>query len=88
MIDAAVDVTLDLKTAHPLLKLTPDGKKVRDALDPDPARPDSPRRFRHHTCVLGCEGFSSGRQYWEVCLEQKQSWWVGVMAESAWEKQE
>ncbi|MBN3314146.1 TRI39 ligase, partial [Atractosteus spatula] len=83
-----VDVTLDVKTAHPLLKLTPDGKKVRDALDPDPARPDSPRRFRHHTCVLGCEGFSSGRQYWEVCLEQKQSWWVGVMAESAWEKQE
>ncbi|MBN3307026.1 TRI11 ligase, partial [Amia calva] len=56
-----VDVTLDPNTAHPKLILSEDGKQLRPG--DKPAVPDNPERLDLGPCVLGKEGFSSGRHY-------------------------
>ncbi|XP_023270611.1 uncharacterized protein LOC111661327 [Seriola lalandi dorsalis] len=77
----AVDVTLDHDTAHPTLILTDDGKQVHDG-DVRKNLPDSPKRFDRCVNVLGKEGFSSGRFYFEVQVKGKTDWTVGVAKES------
>ncbi|XP_029440174.1 butyrophilin subfamily 1 member A1-like [Rhinatrema bivittatum] len=77
----AVDVTLDPETAHPELVLSEDGKSVRHR-DTRQNRPDSPQRFDSYRCVLGCEGFTSGRHYWEVDVRDKTEWALGVCKDS------
>uniref|UniRef100_A0A452IHV0 Tripartite motif containing 10 n=1 Tax=Gopherus agassizii TaxID=38772 RepID=A0A452IHV0_9SAUR len=77
---ALTNVTLDADTAHPHLILSEDGKSVRWG----PAQQDVPdnfRRFDPVPCVLGCEGFTSGRHCWEVEVDGS-SWAVGVARES------
>uniref|UniRef100_A0A8C0GHS4 Uncharacterized protein n=1 Tax=Chelonoidis abingdonii TaxID=106734 RepID=A0A8C0GHS4_CHEAB len=44
--------------------------------------PDNPKRFDSSRCVLGLEGFSLGRHYWEVEVEDGGAWAVGVARES------
>ncbi|XP_016113163.1 E3 ubiquitin-protein ligase TRIM39-like [Sinocyclocheilus grahami] len=77
----AVDVTLDPDTAHPDLILSDDGKQVRDG-DIEQKLPDKPERFDYCVNVLGKEGFSSGRFYFEVQVKGKTEWDLGVARKS------
>ncbi|XP_042566295.1 uncharacterized protein LOC105888532 isoform X2 [Clupea harengus] len=77
----AVDVTLDPDTAHNHLILSADGKQVRTG-DSSQNRPDNPKRFDSTVCVLGEQGFTSGRFYYEVEVSGKTAWDLGVARES------
>ena len=78
----SVDVTLDPETAHHKLILSDDGKQVTHG-DTRPNLPDNSKRFDRCTCVLGKEGFSSGRFYYEVQVSEKTEWDFGVTTESS-----
>ncbi|XP_060771687.1 E3 ubiquitin-protein ligase TRIM21-like [Neoarius graeffei] len=77
----AVDVTLDPDTANPYLILSDDGKQVKHG-DKRQNLPDNPERFDRCVDVLGKEGFSSGRFYYEVQVRGKTEWDLGVARES------
>ncbi|XP_074873236.1 zinc finger protein RFP-like [Carettochelys insculpta] len=74
-------VTLDPDTANPRLVLSEGGKSVRWERTRQ-RLPDNPERFDTEHCVLGCEGFTSGRHCWEVEVGDGQYWAVGVARES------
>ncbi|XP_066842705.1 zinc finger protein RFP-like [Anser cygnoides] len=76
------NVTLDPATAHPNLQLSEDQKQVRGQLVPQDL-PDNPERFDFEPCVLGCQGFTSGRHFWEVEVGQGGVWALGVARETA-----
>ncbi|XP_053192407.1 E3 ubiquitin-protein ligase TRIM21-like isoform X3 [Scomber japonicus] len=77
----AVDVSLDLDTAHPELILSADRKQVNDS-DVMKKLPDNPKRFSVNPCVLGKQSLSSGRFYFEVQVKEKTKWDLGVARES------
>ncbi|XP_058871787.1 E3 ubiquitin-protein ligase TRIM39-like isoform X2 [Acipenser ruthenus] len=79
---ASVDVTLDPDTAYPWLILSAEGKRVRKR-ETWQDLPDNPKRFDYWECVLGREGFTSGRRYWQVQVGGNTNWRLGVSRESA-----
>ncbi|KAM9425709.1 uncharacterized protein KZ484_012476 [Pholidichthys leucotaenia] len=72
-----VDVTLDPDTANPWLQLSQDKHQVRH-LGAWQDLPEHPDRFDTVVIVLGREGFTSGRHYWEVQVGEKDDWYLGV----------
>ncbi|XP_064326035.1 platelet glycoprotein Ib alpha chain [Phalacrocorax carbo] len=72
-----VKVVLDPDTAHCDLVLSDDCKSVKRE-DTRQDIPDIPERFNPWRCVLGREGFTSGRYYWEVEAVDGGGWTVGV----------
>uniref|UniRef100_A0AAQ4Q0T5 Uncharacterized protein n=1 Tax=Gasterosteus aculeatus aculeatus TaxID=481459 RepID=A0AAQ4Q0T5_GASAC len=77
----AVDLTLDPETAHPRLILSDDGKQVKLG-DVKKNLPNNPERFFNRFCVVTKQSFSSGRFYFEVQVEGKSRWDLGVIRES------
>ncbi|XP_049337893.1 E3 ubiquitin-protein ligase TRIM39 [Astyanax mexicanus] len=77
-----VDVTLDPNTAHSKLILSDDGKQVKHG-DKRYNYPYNHKRFDCCVCVLGKEGFSSGRFYYEVQVRGNTEWDLGVTRESS-----
>ncbi|KAI1885444.1 hypothetical protein AGOR_G00220270 [Albula goreensis] len=87
--EASADIKLDPETSHPDLRLSADRKRVKmDTIIESKCDPrDGHRRSRHKYdgwwCVQGSEGFTEGRHYWEVGVQGKVEWRIGVVKESA-----
>ncbi|XP_048376328.1 zinc-binding protein A33-like isoform X1 [Stegostoma tigrinum] len=75
-------LTLDPNTAHCGLFLSQDLTRVRVS-DSKLQRPNNPQRFDTIPCVLGSQGFTSGKHYWEVGVGDKTVWALGVAGESS-----
>ncbi|XP_072890688.1 nuclear factor 7, brain-like [Hemitrygon akajei] len=76
-----VSVTLDVETVSPWLEVSEDRKSVR-CTRTQRDLPDTGKRFTYWPCVLGSEGFTSGRHYWEVEVTGNRRWDLGVAAGS------
>ncbi|NWW95628.1 BT1A1 protein, partial [Rhynochetos jubatus] len=83
----SVKVVLDPDTAHCDLVLSDDCRSVKRE-DTRQDVPDMPERFNPWRCVLGREGFTSGRYYWEVEVVDGGGWTVGVSREDVKRKGE
>ncbi|KAM4741998.1 E3 ubiquitin-protein ligase TRIM21-like [Anableps anableps] len=79
--ECATKVTLDPNTAHPALVVSQDRKRVRHGGCKRNV-PDNSSRFDSLHYILGNEGFSSGRIYYEVALTGQTTWEVGVTRET------
>uniref|UniRef100_A0A8C0Y2U5 Uncharacterized protein n=1 Tax=Cyprinus carpio carpio TaxID=630221 RepID=A0A8C0Y2U5_CYPCA len=77
----AVNVILDPNTAYPKLNLSKDGKQVKHGGSWRDV-PNNPERFDSSACVLGKDGFSCGKFYYEVEVGEKTEWDLGVARES------
>lgn len=84
---STVDVKLDPATAHPSLLMTADLRSVQDA-EVWKDVPSNPERFDTWPCILGLQGFSSGRHYWEVIVGERAEWGLGVCQDSVLRKGE
>ncbi|KAJ3583143.1 hypothetical protein NHX12_034416 [Muraenolepis orangiensis] len=82
-------VRLDPSTANPCLEISDDmtAMKMHQIAEMDWNSWDNFERDRHKFdgwwCVLGNEGFVSGKHYWEVDVQGKEEWRLGVVSESA-----
>ncbi|XP_066577862.1 bloodthirsty-related gene family, member 30 [Amia ocellicauda] len=79
------NITLNPITAYPFLILSDDRKQVKRGEKLQYYR-NSPQRYDVWSCVLGKEGFTSGRHYWEVVVGDNKDWKLGVVHESAQRK--
>ncbi|XP_044844104.1 butyrophilin subfamily 1 member A1-like isoform X2 [Mauremys mutica] len=70
-------ITLNPDTAHPNLSISGDKKKFIHESQPQNV-PPTPERFDSTVSVLGSEGFSSGKHYWEVDVRSSNDWDLGV----------
>ncbi|XP_015977767.2 pyrin isoform X2 [Rousettus aegyptiacus] len=73
----AVNVILDVETAHPNLIFSDDLKSVRLGNKWN-YLPDSPERFDSCIITLGSPSFFSGCHYWEVDVGDKTGWILGI----------
>nr|XP_033780117.1 E3 ubiquitin-protein ligase TRIM39-like [Geotrypetes seraphini] len=76
-----VSVTLDSETANSNLFLSENQKLARWVTN-EQAVETIGKRFDAYPCVLGCEGFISGKHYWAVQIGNGINWSIGVARES------
>ncbi|XP_030366739.1 butyrophilin subfamily 1 member A1-like isoform X3 [Strigops habroptila] len=81
----ADDIRLNEDTAHPALSVAVDKKSFIHKAPAQKAIPDI-RSSDSLFCVLGSEGFSSGKHYWEVEVEKSDGWDLGVARKPALRK--
>ncbi len=77
-----VDITLDPMTNHPWLQLSDDKRRVQEALNETEVSFGT-QRFDSWPCVLGWEGLTSGRYYWEIDIANNGYWRIGVTTASS-----
>nr|XP_023967437.1 butyrophilin subfamily 1 member A1-like [Chrysemys picta bellii] len=75
------DITLNADTAHPNLSIAGDKKSLKHETQPQKV-PPNPGRFDSTVCVLGSEGFSADKHYWEVDVTSSTDWDLGVARKS------
>ncbi|KAM9836969.1 nuclear factor 7, ovary-like [Aulostomus maculatus] len=81
------EVILDPGTAQRNLVVSDDGRQVRYE-ERKSSHSEGPKRFSPALFVLGREGLSSGRHYWEVDVGRKTAWTLGMASASARRKGE
>ncbi|XP_028278860.1 E3 ubiquitin-protein ligase TRIM21-like [Parambassis ranga] len=81
----AVDVTFDPETAHPKLILSDEERQVYFSKTRQNV-PENPKRFTYYPNVLGKQGFSSGRFYYEVQVTGNTEWDLGVARGAVYRK--
>nr|XP_056718076.1 E3 ubiquitin-protein ligase TRIM39-like [Euleptes europaea] len=81
------NVLLDPETAHPRYVVSADQKTVSWG-DVRQQFPYNPKRFQRVRCILGCEGFTSGKHYWTVDVGDGDYWALGVAKESVEREEE
>ncbi|XP_026165643.1 E3 ubiquitin-protein ligase Midline-1 [Mastacembelus armatus] len=69
--------TLDSRTAHAKLEISQDRKQVYWRRQPISEAP-SPQPYDSQYSVLAQECFSTGLHYWEVIVQEKPYWLIGV----------
>ncbi|KAM4826688.1 butyrophilin-like protein 3 [Thomomys bottae] len=75
----AEKLTLDPDTAHPQLYISDTTTVTYKAIPQEVAELD--KRFAA-TCLVTCQGFLSGKHYWEVNVGHNKSWYLGVCRDS------
>uniref|UniRef100_A0A667WMI2 Bloodthirsty-related gene family, member 12 n=1 Tax=Myripristis murdjan TaxID=586833 RepID=A0A667WMI2_9TELE len=81
------EVFLDPATAQRNLVLSDDARQVKYE-ERKTSQSEGPKRFSPALFVLGREGLSSGRHYWEVDVGRKTAWTFGVATASVRRKGE
>uniref|UniRef100_A0A8C3JZW1 B30.2/SPRY domain-containing protein n=1 Tax=Calidris pygmaea TaxID=425635 RepID=A0A8C3JZW1_9CHAR len=79
------DIEVDGDTAHPNLSIDVDKKSFTHKSHAQKTT-QTEKSFDSAVCVLGSEGFSSGKHYWEVDVEKSNDWDLGVAGKSAQRK--
>lgn len=82
----AKEVTLDPGTAHPNLVLSYDCKQVHHS-NHKQYLPDNPERFSWYICVVGKQKLSAGQFYFEVQVDGRTSWCIGMAKASTGRKE-
>ncbi|XP_069775638.1 nuclear factor 7, brain-like isoform X1 [Narcine bancroftii] len=80
-----VPLTLDVATVRKGFEVCKSRKSMR-CIEAPLSFPNSRTRVTAWECTLGKEGFTSGRNYWEVEVSGNQVWCLGVAAESVKKK--
>ncbi|KAM4632175.1 tripartite motif-containing protein 72 [Discoglossus pictus] len=75
-------LTLDPDTAQQNLVVSSDGKSVECSDHKQPVT-DEPARFDKSNCLVAKQSFTDGEHYWEVVVEDKPRWSLGVISETA-----
>lgn len=78
---------LDPGTAQRNLLVSDDGRQVKYE-ERKTSHSEGPKRYNPALFVLGREGLSAGRHYWEVDTGRKTAWTLGVASASAQRKGE
>uniref|UniRef100_UPI0037E84641 E3 ubiquitin-protein ligase TRIM11-like n=1 Tax=Semicossyphus pulcher TaxID=241346 RepID=UPI0037E84641 len=77
---------LDCSTAHPKLEISSDRRQVFWRRQPV-SEALSPRPYDSQYSVLAQESFTAGRHYWEVIVQDKPYWLIGVTTGPVGKKQ-
>ncbi|XP_018595396.1 E3 ubiquitin-protein ligase TRIM39-like [Scleropages formosus] len=87
ILEASAKMTLDPEKSDPDLILREDRKGMKMNTINESVDRDGFSTGRHQCdgwcCVLGTEGFTTERHYWEVDVKRKRDWRIGVVKESA-----
>ncbi|KAM8960043.1 tripartite motif-containing protein 72 [Pelodytes ibericus] len=76
------NLTFDADTAQQNLVISSDGKSV-ECSDHKQLVSDETARFDKSNCLVTKESFTDGEHYWEVLVEDKPRWTLGVISEAA-----
>ncbi|KAE8578042.1 hypothetical protein XENTR_v10023293 [Xenopus tropicalis] len=82
LMPALENLTFDPDTAQQNLVVFSDGKSV-ECSEQKQSVSDEPNRFDKSNCLVSKESFTEGEHYWEVLVEDKPRWALGIISETA-----
>ncbi|ETE58889.1 Tripartite motif-containing protein 72 [Ophiophagus hannah] len=77
---ALENLTFDPATAQANLVVSEDGKRVECVEHKQAVSTDDPQRFDKSNCLVSSQSFSQGEHYWEVTVDDKPRWALGVIS--------